>query len=147
MRNRSLFGVIALFVLGCSNQPREPVFGQADEAALRGKAHLTRLSEQSYTACARGYPRIRLLDVSLNPQPLPPGQVSNRIELTRSGAMLWNGGATDLVQLRQYLGIVAEMSPQPLLVVEIEEGAPKGSVQDLRAAIGQSGVCPDPIAS
>ena len=65
----------------------------------------------------------------------------NSLAVSASGEYLWNGAAVDAVRLRQYLDIVATMSPTPLTVVSVAPGAPPGAVDALREVIGRSLNC------
>jgi hypothetical protein len=139
--------MIIPIVAGCSSQSSEiaassPDAARSAEVAAQRKAHLTSLFEQSYSVCARAYPEGRLLDLSLDPQPAPRDEVSNRIRLAQSGVWLWNGMPINLEQLRQFLDLTVAMTPQPLLVVEVEKGAPKTFVQDLHEVIIRTQICP-----
>ena len=142
--NRYFWGLITLAVLGCSSQPTEIEVGQVDDpgSAAHGKAYVTRSFEQSYSVCARNYPRGRLLDLSLDGRHIPPDEVINRVELARSGASWWNGAPIDRAQLRQFLDITTGMTPQPLLVVHVEKDAPQKAIEDLHEAIVRASICP-----
>ena len=151
MRNR-LLSALVIAVAGCSNQPSEIAANPRDEArsaavAAQHEARLARLFEQSYSACARGYPKRRLLDLSIEDGAHPQGEVSNRVRLDRSGDPLWNGQAVKLEQVREFLEITTTMTPQPLLIVEVDKGAPGSAVRDLHEVIIRSGICRDPTTS
>ena len=152
MRDRLLLALIVIAVAGCSSQPTEIAANPQDGARSRAvaaqhKARLAGLFEHSYPACARDYPQRRLLDLSIDPRPIPQGEVSNRVRLDRSGPPLWNGQAVKLEQVREFLEITTTMTPRPLLIVEVEKGAPGSAVRDLHEVIIRSGICPDPTKS
>ena len=58
-----------------------------------------------------------------NPNPPPIEPVKNKIVITAQGAVLWNGTAVDLTQLRQYLDITQQMNPVPELHLQPEPEA------------------------
>ena len=58
-----------------------------------------------------------------NPNPPPIEPVKNKIVITAQGAVLWNGTAVDLTQLRQYLDITRQMNPVPELHLQPEPEA------------------------
>jgi biopolymer transport protein ExbD len=47
------------------------------------------------------------------PPPIQPNK--NKIIISADGQVLWNGGAVNLTQLRQYLDVTQQMSPIPEL--------------------------------
>jgi biopolymer transport protein ExbD len=47
------------------------------------------------------------------PPPIQPNK--NKIIISADGQVLWNGGAVNLVQLRQYLDVTQQMTPIPEL--------------------------------
>ena len=49
--------------------------------------------------------------------------VKNKIVVTQAGQVLWNGGAVNLTQLRQYLDITQQMNPVPELHLQPEPNA------------------------
>jgi hypothetical protein len=152
MRDAFFLGLIAAIAAGCSSQPGQIAAGPSDdgrstEIAAFEKARFARFVKQNYPVCARSDPQRRLLDLSIDPRPIPADIVNNRVRLDRSGAPVWNGAPIDLAQLRQFLDIATTMTPQPLLVVEVDKGAPKQSVQALREAIIRSDICPSLVAT
>lgn len=152
MRDAFFLGLVAVLAAGCSSQPGEIAAGPSDdgrsaEIAASQKARFARLVEQSYPLCARSDPQRRLLDLSIDPRPIPADIVNNRVRLDRSGAPVWNGAAIDLAQLREFLEITTTMTPQPLLVVEVDKGAPRQSVEALHEAIITADICPNPAAT
>jgi len=52
-------------------------------------------------------------DNNSNPPPVDP--VKNKVVVTPTGEILWNGSPIDLVRLRQYLDITQTMNPIPEL--------------------------------
>jgi biopolymer transport protein ExbD len=57
-------------------------------------------------------------------QPPPPiDPVKNKVVVTAAGQVLWNGGAVNLDQLRQYLEISQQMQPIPELHLQPEPEA------------------------
>jgi biopolymer transport protein ExbD len=55
------------------------------------------------------------------PPPVQPNK--NKIVITASGQVLWNGGAVNLTQLRQYLDVTQQMNPIPELHLQPEATA------------------------
>ncbi|MFZ5705137.1 MAG: ExbD/TolR family protein [Pseudomonadota bacterium] len=51
-----------------------------------------------------------------NPPPVDP--IKNKVVITPTGEVLWNGSPIDLVRLRQYLDITQTMNPVPELHLE-----------------------------
>lgn len=74
-------------------------------------------------------------------QPPGEGQQVNRIVVTASGEIQWNGVAVDAVRLRQYLDIVRTMAPQPRTVVRIEPGAPAGATAQVGEVVSLAMNC------
>ena len=56
-----------------------------------------------------------------NPPPIDP--VKNKIVITEAGQILWNGGAVNPIQLRQFLDITTTMTPVPELHLQPEPNA------------------------
>ena len=50
---------------------------------------------------------------NMPPPPIQPNK--NKIVITNTGQVLWNGGAVNLTQLRQYLDVTQQMNPIPEL--------------------------------
>ncbi|MCY7398674.1 MAG: biopolymer transporter ExbD [Sphingomonas bacterium] len=57
-----------------------------------------------------------------NPNDAPPpiDPIKNKVVVTQSGQILWNGGAVDLVQLRQFLDATQQIDPVPELHLQPE---------------------------
>ena len=55
------------------------------------------------------------------PPPIQPNK--NKIVITNNGQVLWNGGAVNLQQLRQYLDVTQQMNPIPELHLQPEATA------------------------
>lgn len=73
--------------------------------------------------------------------PTPPvDPVKNKVVITASGGVLWNGGAVNLQQLRQYLDISQQMNPLPELHLEPEENARYELVDQVLAVTKQARV-------
>jgi biopolymer transport protein ExbD len=75
------------------------------------------------------------LDLPVNnntpPPPIQPNK--NKIVITAGGQVLWNGGAVNLVQLRQYLDVTQQMNPIPELHLQPEATARYELVDDVLA--------------
>ena len=64
------------------------------------------------------------LPVNQENQPPPPiDPVKNKVVVTAQGQILWNGGAVNLQQLRQYLDVTQQMNPIPELHLQPEATA------------------------
>ena len=68
-----------------------------------------------------------------NQTPPPIDPVKNKIVVTASGAVLWNGAPVNLTQLRQYLDVTQQMDPIPELHLQPEPDAPYGVVDEVLA--------------
>ena len=57
-----------------------------------------------------------------NPNDVPPpiDPIKNKVVVTQAGQILWNGGAVDLVQLRQFLDATQQIDPVPELHLQPE---------------------------
>src|SRR3954451_3054670 len=55
------------------------------------------------------------LPVDSNAPPPPVEPTKNKVVITQSGQVLWNGTAVNLQQLRQYLEVSQQMNPIPEL--------------------------------
>ncbi len=60
-----------------------------------------------------------------NPNDVPPpiDPIKNKIVITQGGQILWNGGAVDQVQLRQFLDATQQIDPVPELHLQPEAEA------------------------
>ena len=60
-----------------------------------------------------------------NPTDTPPpvDPIKNKIVVTQAGQVLWNGGAVNQVQLRQYLDATQQIDPVPELHLQPEPDA------------------------
>ena len=58
-----------------------------------------------------------------NQQPPPIDPVKNKVVITQPGQVLWNGGAVDLITLRQYLDLSQQMNPIPELHLQPDPNA------------------------
>ena len=66
------------------------------------------------------------LDLPVNQPNTPPppiDPVKNKVVITAAGQILWNGGAVDQNQLRQYLELSQQMNPIPELHLQPEPEA------------------------
>jgi biopolymer transport protein ExbD len=76
------------------------------------------------------------LDLPVNqPNQLPPpvDPVKNRVVVTQSGQVTWNGTPLTLEQLRQYLDVSQQMNPIPELHLQPEPDASYGLVDEVLA--------------
>jgi biopolymer transport protein ExbD len=63
------------------------------------------------------------LPVDSNAPPPPIDPVKNKVVITASGQILWNGAAVNEQQLRQYLEVSQQMNPIPELHLQPEPEA------------------------
>ena len=63
------------------------------------------------------------VDDPMNQPPPPVDPVKNKLVITGSGHILWNGAPVDLVTLRQYLDLTTTMNPVPELHLQPEPNA------------------------
>ena len=75
-----------------------------------------------------------------NQEPPPIDPVKNKIVVTQAGAVLWNGQAVNLTQLRQYLDVTQQMDPIPELHLQPEPEARYEVVDDVLAVTKQAKV-------
>ena len=68
-------------------------------------------------------------------------QPVNVIEIEADGRLLWNGARIGEEQAREYLGILANLMPRPLLVLRVRPGADCAGVQRLRQMIDSKLKC------
>jgi biopolymer transport protein ExbD len=73
------------------------------------------------------------LPVDSNAPPPPVDPVKNKVVITAGGQILWNGGAVDQNQLRQYLELSQQMNPIPELHLQPEPEARYELVDDVLA--------------
>jgi len=73
------------------------------------------------------------LPVDSNAPPPPVDPVKNKVVITAGGQILWNGGAVDQNQLRQYLELLQQMNPIPELHLQPEPEARYELVDDVLA--------------
>ena len=75
-----------------------------------------------------------------NQQPPPIDPVKNKIVVTRTGQVLWNGAPVNLVQLRQYLDITTTMTPTPELHLQPEPNARYELVDEVLAVTKRANI-------
>ena len=75
-----------------------------------------------------------------NPDPPPIDPVKNKIVITRTHQVLWNGAPVDLTRLRQYLDITTTMDPEPELHLQPHPEAPYETVDQVLAVTKLAGV-------
>jgi len=75
-----------------------------------------------------------------NQTPPPIDPVKNKIVVTASGAVLWNGAPVNLTQLRQYLDVTQQMDPIPELHLQPEPDARYELVDEVLAVTKQAKV-------
>ena len=77
-----------------------------------------------------------------NPNDTPPpiDPIKNKIVITQAGAVLWNGGPVNLVQLRQYLDVTQQMNPVPELHLQPEPDARYDLVDQVLVVTKQANV-------
>jgi biopolymer transport protein ExbD len=63
------------------------------------------------------------LPVDSNAPPPPVEPTKNKVVITQSGQVLWNGTQVDMQQLRQYLEVSQQMNPIPELHLQPEPNA------------------------
>jgi len=76
------------------------------------------------------------LDLPVNQQnntPPPVDPVKNKVVITQSGAILWNGAPVNLATLRQYLDASQQMNPVPELHLQPEAEARYETVDEVLA--------------
>ncbi len=77
-----------------------------------------------------------------NPNEVPPpiDPIKNKIVITQAGQILWNGGAVDQVQLRQFLDATQQIDPVPELHLQPEPEARYEVVDEVLAITKQAQV-------
>jgi biopolymer transport protein ExbD len=77
-----------------------------------------------------------------NPNDTPPpiDPIKNKIVVTQSGQILWNGGAVDQVQLRQFLDATQQIDPVPELHLQPEAEARYELVEEVLAVTKKANV-------
>ena len=68
-------------------------------------------------------------DTGAPPPPIEPAK--NKVSITATGQVTWNGQPIQLLQLRQYLEITQTMNPIPELHLEPDPQAPYGLVDQV----------------
>jgi biopolymer transport protein ExbD len=77
---------------------------------------------------------------SNDPNPPPVDPVKNKVVVTAAGQILWNGGAVNQQQLRQYLDASQQMNPLPELHLQPEPTARYETVDEVLAITKQAKV-------
>ena len=72
------------------------------------------------------------------PPPVEPQK--NKIVVTAEGAILWNGTPVNLLQLRQYLDITANMNPTPELHLQPDRLARYGIIDEVLAVTKRANI-------
>lgn len=72
--------------------------------------------------------------------PPPVDPIKNKVVVTEAGAILWNGTAVTLLQLRQYLDVSQQMNPVPELHLQPEPNARYEVVDQVLAVTKQAHV-------
>jgi len=83
------------------------------------------------------------LDLPQNNQNQPPppvDPVKNKVIITRTNQVLWNGTPVDLVTLRQYLDLTTTMSPVPELHLQPEANARYELVDEVLAVTKRANI-------
>ena len=77
-----------------------------------------------------------------NPNDVPPpiDPIKNKIVITQAGQILWNGGAVDQVQLRQFLDATQQIDPVPELHLQPEAEARYELVDEVLAVTKKANV-------
>ena len=75
-----------------------------------------------------------------NNVPPPVDPIKNKVVITRLGQILWNDGAVNQEQLRQYLDITQQMNPVPELHLQPEPEARYELVDQVLAVTKQAKV-------
>ena len=75
-----------------------------------------------------------------NDQPPPIDPIKNKIVVTQAGQILWNGGAVDQGQLRQYLDATQQIDPVPELHLQPEPDARYELVDEVLAVTKKANV-------
>ena len=77
-----------------------------------------------------------------NPNDVPPpiDPIKNKIVVTQTGQILWNGVAVDLVQLRQFLDATQQIDPVPELHLQPEAEARYELVDEVLAVTKKANV-------
>ena len=74
----------------------------------------------------------------VSPPPIDP--IKNKIVVTEAGQILWNGGAVDQTQLRQYLDATQQIDPVPELHLQPEPNARYELVDEVLAVTKKANV-------
>jgi biopolymer transport protein ExbD len=80
------------------------------------------------------------VDLPNGPADPRPDPIKNRLVVTASGNLLWNGTSVSKPALRRLLGVTAAMSPTPELHFQPEAAARYGLVDEVMAMSKQAGV-------
>ena len=72
------------------------------------------------------------------PPPIDP--IKNKVVVTQAGQILWNGGAVDLIQLRQFLDATQQIDPVPELHLQPEGEARYELVDEVLAVTKKANV-------
>jgi biopolymer transport protein ExbD len=83
------------------------------------------------------------LDLPQNNQNNPPppvDPVKNKVVITRTNQVLWNGTPVDLVTLRQYLDLTTTMTPVPELHLQPEPSARYELVDEVLAVTKRANI-------
>jgi biopolymer transport protein ExbD len=72
--------------------------------------------------------------------PPPVDPIKNKVVITATGAVLWNGTPVTMTQLRQYLDISQQMNPLPELHLQPEPNARYETVDQVLAVTKQAHV-------
>ena len=75
-----------------------------------------------------------------NQTPPPVDPIKNKVVITQGGQVLWNGGAVNLQQLRQYLDASQQINPTPELHLQPEPEARYELVDQVLAVTKQARV-------
>ena len=126
-----------LFVSACWDRP----------AATQGEQNN---AEPSPAAGGRVEPAAEPLDPCANvlveskaaPRDPPvDGASLNRLDVKGDGRLVWNGAEIDAATLRQYVELLSQMTPEPTLVVSLEDPAPAAARREIAEAVRASFHC------
>jgi hypothetical protein len=74
----------------------------------------------------------------------PRGAMANWVGVDNAGGLTWNGSPIDRRRLAQFFDIVANISPQPALVIDIVAGGDCAAAYFVAAAAESANVCTAP---
>ena len=137
-RMRLVVAAISLFfVSACWERPASPPGEQNNGGPAPAAGGRVDPAAEPLDPCANV-----LLEAKAAPQnPPADGAALNRLDLKADGRLVWNGAEIDTPTLRQYVELLSQMTPEPTLIISLEDSTPAAARIELAEAVRDNFHC------